>query len=104
PQVQVNDNGASWLAGWPRRGPNLIDGVYWGLGWGLEEGPRARAIWHWGDNDGFKSFAIAYPEAGEGLVVMTNSDRGLMVAAAAVELCFGSEQPAMRWLGSFYGF
>lgn len=104
PQVAVNDNGASWLAGWPRSHVVDAEGLHWGLGWGLETRPAARAVWHWGDNDGFRSFAIAYPDTGRGIVLMTNSDSGLALADAAIALHFGADGPALRWLGSFYGF
>jgi CubicO group peptidase (beta-lactamase class C family) len=54
--------------------------VDWGLGFGI---PRsdANVMWHWGDNSGFKSFAVWDKLTGDGAVVTTNSDNGL-------EFCF----------------
>ena len=49
--------------------------IFWGLGWGI---PAADpdVLWHWGDNTGFKSFALWDKRTGDGLTVFTNSDLG----------------------------
>lgn len=31
---------------------------------------------HWGGNDGYKSVLVAYPQRGQGVVIMTNGDNG----------------------------
>ena len=49
------------------------ENVDWGLGWGLTDG----CAWHWGDNGGYKNFAVWDPETREGAVVFTNSDSGM---------------------------
>lgn len=49
--------------------------VDWGLGFGIpREDPTA--LWHWGDNSGFQSFAIWDKASGDGAVIHTNSDAG----------------------------
>lgn len=49
--------------------------IPWGLGWGLcKKDPSV--LWHWGDNDGFKSLSLWDRETGDGLCVYTNSDNG----------------------------
>lgn len=50
--------------------------IDWGLGFGI---PKADpdVLWHWGDNDGFKSFSVWDKATGDGAVVTTNSDNGL---------------------------
>ncbi len=51
-------------------------GVSWGLGFGLvDEAPNV--CWHWGDNGGFKNFSIWDKATGNGVVIFTNSDRGM---------------------------
>lgn len=78
PQVQV-------------RGPDAqpVEGLHWGLGWGLQSGPAGTALWHWGHNDGFRAYVVAYPDAGDALVYFANSDNGLSIVedllALAVE-------------------
>ena len=56
---------------------NIADeAIAWGLGVGLVR-KHPDLQWHWGDNDGFKSLALWDKRTGDGLVVLTNSDRGL---------------------------
>ena len=75
------------------------DGMHWGLGWGLQESADGRAFWHWGDNRGYKSFAIAFPEQGRGVVFFSNSDNGMLLLHALLAETLGSDQPAADWLG-----
>jgi CubicO group peptidase (beta-lactamase class C family) len=35
--------------------------INWGLGVGLQQNENGKAIWHWGDNGGFKAFYIVFP-------------------------------------------
>ena len=57
----------------------------WWLGWGLWQGEGEEFIWHWGDNPGFKAFAVASLRTGDGVVILTNSDDGLELAEAVIE-------------------
>lgn len=50
--------------------------ILWGLGWGIPAEAQS-VFWHWGDNTGFKSFAIWDKDSGDGLTIFTNSDAGL---------------------------
>jgi len=76
--------------------------VSWGLGWGLEEHPQGAAVWHWGDNPGYKSFVIGLPQAGSGVVVMTNGDAGRALCGQVVQRVLGTDHPALAWLASRY--
>ncbi len=84
PQVRVNDR------------------VSWALGWGLEASGEGRAFWHWGDNPGYKSFAIGLLDAGTGAVVMTNADGGRPLCAWLVQRLLGTDHPALDWLARRY--
>lgn len=55
-------------------------GLDWGLGWGVEHGPQDRYIWQWGNNTGYRAFAIASLRTGDGFVMLTNSENGLELA------------------------
>lgn len=50
--------------------------IAWGLGFGIPKASPS-VLWHWGDNDGFKSFAVWDKVTGDGAVINTNSDNGL---------------------------
>jgi len=62
---------------------------WWGLGIGLYRGPQSTCFWHWGDNLDFQSYVIGCPHEKIGVVVLTNSSRGLgsarKIAAWALE-------------------
>jgi CubicO group peptidase (beta-lactamase class C family) len=84
------------IGGWGSR--ETWEYLSWGLGWGLQRGERAPAIWHWGDNGDFRCFVVAYPELGDGLVYFTNSNSGLAVAEAVTDLAFDDTQWSVRYL------
>lgn len=62
-------------------------GLYWGRGWALEIQPgQGPVAFHWGSNPGFKSFALASPQRGLGIVVLTNGDNGLELVEEVMEI------------------
>ena len=81
----------------------------WGLGVGIQRG-EVPVIWHWGINfPGYQSFAVAYPQTGDVMVVMTNGGpmsitangyryAGLELARDAVIAIEGGEHSAY-WQG-----
>ncbi|MDB5136689.1 MAG: serine hydrolase [Mucilaginibacter sp.] len=77
--------------------------INWGLGFGLTENEKGKAIWHWGDNGNFKCFYLAYPATNERLVYFTNSQDGLNILGDVLDLFYGKQTwwPAI-WLQ--YGY
>jgi len=73
-------------------------GLAWGLGIGLEDTDQGRAFWHWGDNTGYKAYAIAYPEHRVGVVWFTNSENGHSILGRMLAATVGGEHPAVQWL------
>ena len=55
-------------------------GLDWGAGWGIEHVQGASYIWQWGNNIGYRAFAMADPGSGDGFVMLTNSENGLKLA------------------------
>ena len=72
--------------------------ISWGLGIGIQETEIGNAFWHWGDNNVFKCFMIAYPEENIGLVYFTNSYNGLLIADELIKTTIGGFNPAIEWL------
>lgn len=71
-----------------------------GLGFALESWGAERIVLHTGANRGWRSIIAAAPERGEGIVVLTNSDRGLPLTTDA--LCWwgqwlSGQEPATCW-------
>jgi CubicO group peptidase (beta-lactamase class C family) len=69
--------------------------VGWGLGWGLEQTSDGLAIWHWGDNPGFKAYVTANVAARRGFVYFTNGDAGLSIRDRLVGIVLGGKHPAL---------
>lgn len=78
---------------------DTADGVWWGLGWGLEgesdgsPGSGDLYAWQWGWVEGFRHLAVLDPEDRDGVVVLTNAARGLHVAEDVVRVIFPCEHP-----------
>ncbi|MCE3262673.1 MAG: serine hydrolase [Pseudoduganella sp.] len=60
-------------------------GLSWGLGWGIERAVDDSYIWQWGNNPGYRAFAIASVRSGDGFVMLTNSENGLELAKPLAE-------------------
>jgi len=77
--------------------------IDWGLGLGLQQNEKGKAIWHWGDNGNFKCFYMAFPGKNESLIYFTHSQNGLSIIADVLNLFFGKQTCwAMKWLE--YGY
>jgi CubicO group peptidase (beta-lactamase class C family) len=69
--------------------PVTVDGrlgLVWGLGWGLERAGDGLNLWHWGSNPGYKSFVMVSIKSGNGIVILTDNERGLVVAEPLVNI------------------
>lgn len=77
-------------------------GLQWGAGWGVEQTPEGPFIWQWGNNPGFRAFAMASVARKDGFVLLTNSDRGMPLAASLARTVLPTaEHNAFRfsWVG-----
>ena len=82
-----------------------FEGVTWGLGIGLQESGSGPSFWHWGDNDEFKAYAVAYEKERIGIVYFANSVNGLSIPGELVGAALGGSQPAIdRFLVDNYDF
>jgi len=76
----------------------VIEGVSWGLGIGVEHTTTGDAFWHWGNNGSrYNCFAVAFPQSKVGLVVFANSGNGLKACTEIVPAAIGGDHPALRW-------
>lgn len=72
-------------------------GLQWGLGWGIEQGPTGPFIWQWGNNAGFRAFAMASATSKDGFVLFTNNDRGMSLAASLAQSVLPGDHNAFRF-------
>lgn len=72
----------------------IDDELAWGLGVGLQRTSAGDAVWHWGQNPGFESLMVGYPDARLGVVVLTNGGpplAGLALARDVAHRAIGGE-------------
>lgn len=72
-------------------------GLEWGLGWGIELGKGGPYLWQWGNNPGFRAFAMASVTSKDGFVILTNSERGMPLAASVAQSVLPVEHNAFRF-------
>lgn len=61
-------------------GVNIDDVNSWGLGIAIESESKGETYWHSGINPGFQSLIVLYPSENKYVIILTNSDNGLMFA------------------------
>jgi len=74
------------------------DGIYWSEGLGLEPRREGQALWHWGDQSGYRSFAYITPGAEEGMVYLSNSENGMLILDRLYELLLSGPATSIAWL------
>lgn len=72
-------------------------GLGWGLGLGVEGDPDNPYIWQWGNNPGYRAFAMAAVRTGDGLVMLTNSENGLKLAEPVTQKILPAEHKVFRF-------
>ena len=86
---------------WIQQQPVPVDarrGLAWGLGWGLEPTAEGHALWQWGNNPGYRAFAMLSPE-GRAVVVLSNGEQGLRLADPLVRAVMPGAHPLFKsWL------
>ncbi|MDB5091032.1 MAG: serine hydrolase [Mucilaginibacter sp.] len=77
--------------------------IWWGMGVGIQENEKGKAIWHWGDNGDFKAFYMVFPARHESIVYFTHSNKGLFIAPEVVDLFLGKQTTwAIKWIEEGY--
>lgn len=63
-------------------------------------GDAAPYIWQWGNNPGYRAFAMASSRSGDGFVLLTNSENGLKLAEPIAQTLLPGEHNVFRfpWL------
>ncbi len=71
----------------------------WGLGVGLFQSPYGQAFFHTGHGEANQNFAVAFPEKGIAVILLSNSENFERVGAQLVQACIGNSYSPFGWLG-----
>ena len=69
----------------------------YGMGWGIFQSPYGIAAFKEGGGGGFQHYSILFPEAGIGVLMMTNSDNGDGVIKELLELTIADTYSPTEW-------
>ena len=72
-------------------------GLSWGYGWGIESAHGGPYLWHWGNNPGYRAFAMVSATSGNGFTLLTNCERGLALARPLARATVPSEHNVFRF-------
>jgi CubicO group peptidase (beta-lactamase class C family) len=75
---------------------DAIDLSY-GLGWVLLQSPHGVGAFKEGHGDGFQHYSILFPQAGTGIVILTNSDNGESIFKELLETAIGDTYTPWQW-------
>ncbi len=80
----------------PTPEPNTVG---WVPGLGFQRTNLGYQYWHWGHNNGFRSYFTILPAENRGLVFFTNDSNGLDIVPQLTEYAELGTQPGWRWAG-----
>lgn len=72
-------------------------GLSWGRGWGIETAAGGPYLWQWGNKPGFRAFAMVSVASGNGFVLLTNSERGMPLAAPLARATVPADHGVFRF-------
>jgi D-alanyl-D-alanine-carboxypeptidase/D-alanyl-D-alanine-endopeptidase len=69
----------------------------YGLGWGLLKSPYGAGAFKEGHGDGFQHYSIIFPQAGIGIIIMSNSDNAESIFKELLETAIGDVYTPWFW-------
>ena len=69
----------------------------YGLGWGILQSPYGKGVFKECHGEGFQHYSILFPEAGKGIMLMTNSDNGESIFKELLEVAIQDIYTPWEW-------
>lgn len=69
----------------------------YGLGWGYLETPYGKGVFKEGHGNGFQHYSILFPETGQGIMMMANSDNGESIFKELLEIALNDTFTPWEW-------
>ena len=69
----------------------------YGLGWGILQSPYGAGVFKECHGEGFQHYSILFPEAGKGVMLMTNSDNGESIFKELLEVAIQDTYTPWEW-------
>ncbi|NJB87184.1 CubicO group peptidase (beta-lactamase class C family) [Lewinella marina] len=69
----------------------------YGLGWGILQSPYGKGVFKEGHGEGFQHYSILFPEAGTGILLMSNSDNAESIFKEVLEVAIGDTFTPWAW-------
>ena len=69
----------------------------YGLGWVLLQSPYGTGAFKEGHGDGFQHYSIIFPQAGTGIIIMSNSDNAESIFKELLETAIGDIYTPWKW-------
>ena len=99
PQVAITSERMFGPGSWRDSKDNRDIHLSWCLGWGRFDSKHGRAFFHTGHEPGFQNYTVTYPDAGIGIVLLSNSDNFESVAREIITAFIGPDESPLSWLG-----
>lgn len=71
----------------------------WGLGIGVFQSPYGKGFFHTGHGDANQNYAVAFPEKGVAVVLLSNSENFENISSLLLQACIGDSYSPLKWLG-----
>ncbi|WP_423999118.1 serine hydrolase [Maribacter sp. IgM3_T14_3] len=84
-------------------GSNIMTDKYdhlnlsYGLGWGYLQSPYGKGVLKEGHGNGFQHYSILFPQAGKGIMIMTNSDNAESIFKELLEVAIKDVYTPWEW-------
>jgi D-alanyl-D-alanine-carboxypeptidase/D-alanyl-D-alanine-endopeptidase len=78
---------------------NAARPLSYGLGWGIVKTPHGPGVFKEGNGEGFEHYSILFPDAGIGVLLMTNSANGESIFRDLLELSIADTYTDFEWQG-----